>query len=289
LSINPKDTKWKVKFYAGNASTHYFPSDIRMKTSRYDVTIKDYEWSERSSKEFFNPKTLFSKGHNPAQILDEPTNFYTLAFEKKADIFFVSVFHPKFFEKPDQVKLIQGTVDGVEVYHRAPVNTPFHGYNQWPGEMKLVRNENTYRQMEYEVGYAHKFQLCRKYKFLPWLENLKAGNFGRLYYIFGASAGVQIGTTYSSAVQKDRYWDFDGYTEKTRVQGFGGSLRNKIEWLSPNGRFGVFVEIKISLYHRKHDLLDGTQVYNLRYTANNLGLTFMLHNPNKKLKSAPAL
>ncbi|MCE9506889.1 MAG: hypothetical protein K8R48_01040 [Alphaproteobacteria bacterium] len=235
------DTKWKFKIYASHAFTHYYPSDITIKTSRYDVKIKDYEWHSRDGNNWFSPK----------------------------NIFFVSAFHPKFYQNPGQEKLIQGTVDGVAVDHVAPVSTPFHGYYQVPGEMKLGRNENTYRQMEYEVGYAHRFNL------------LSSRKFGTLSYVPGLSAGFQMGATLSVVVQKDKYWDFDDYHEKTKIQGLGGSIRNKLEWTTPNQRFGIFVENKTAFYHRKHDLLDGTQEFNLRYNSNNVGMTFMLYNPNR--------
>jgi hypothetical protein len=270
-----KDVKWKFKVYASHAFTHYFPSDITMKTSRYDVKIKDFEWVSRDGNNWFSPKTFLLPGNNPAQMIDEPTNTATFALEKNADIFFISAFHPKFLEDPNQVKLIQGTVDGVAVDHVAPVNTPFHGYNNTPGEMKLARNENTYRQMEYEIGYAHKFSLINSKKF------------GKLSYVPGISAGFQMGATVSVVVKKNAWWDFDGYTEKTRIQGVGGSIRNKLEWTTPNERFGIFYENKTALYHREQGLLDGTQEFNLAYTSHNAGLTVMIYNPNHKKTHKP--
>jgi hypothetical protein len=261
------DTKWKIKLYASHAFTHYVPSDITIRTGRYDVKIKDYEWHSRDGNNWFNPKTWFKPGNNPAQIFDEPTNAYAFAIEKNADIFFVSAFHLKFYQEPGQVKHIKGTVDGVPVDHIDYVNTPFHGYVQTPGEMKLVRNENTYRQMEYEVGYSHRFKLVSSKKF------------GTLSYIPGISAGFQMGATYSVIVQKDAWWDFDDFREKTKIQGLGGSIRNKIEWMCPKERFGIFYENKSAFYHRRHGLLDGAQEFNLMYTANYIGLTFMVYNP----------
>jgi hypothetical protein len=136
--------------------------------------------------------------------------------------------------------------------------------------MKLGRNENTYRQMEYEIGYAHRFNL------------LSSRKFGTLSYVPGISAGFQMGATVSVVVKKDAWWDYDDYHEKPGIQGVGGSLRNKLEWTLPNERFGIFVENKTAFYHRKHGLLDGTQEFNLRYTANNVGMSFMLYNPNKR-------
>ena len=40
-------------------------------SSRFNITISDYEWMERGSREFFLPETWMEKGHNVAQIIDE--------------------------------------------------------------------------------------------------------------------------------------------------------------------------------------------------------------------------
>jgi hypothetical protein len=263
---------WQVRVYASHAFTHYFPSDIRIKTSRYDVKIDNYEWVERSSREFFNPKTWSKPGNNPLQIFDEPSNSYTLAFEKNAHIIFVSHFHPKFYQEPDQVRHIQGTIDGVAVDHNAPVNDALHGNYQLPGAMRLEDNKNTYLQMEFEVGYAHKFNL------------LSSKKFGTISYVPGISAGVQTGRTRSATVKDGERVE---YHEQYSLQGVGGSIRNKIEWRTPKERFGLFYENKTSLYHRKHNLLDGTQEFNFAYTANSVGFSFSLYNPANHHKRGP--
>ncbi|MCE9506894.1 MAG: hypothetical protein K8R48_01065 [Alphaproteobacteria bacterium] len=255
---------WQVRVYASHAFTHYFPSDIRIKTSRYDVKIDNYEWVERSSREFFNPKTWSKPGNNPFQVFDEPSNTYTLAFEKNAHVIFVSHFHPKFYQEPDQIRHIQGTIDGVAVDHTAPVNDALHGNYYLPGAMRLEDNKNTYLQMEFEAGYAHKFTL---------LDNKK---FGKVLYVPGISAGVQTGRTRSAVIKDGERVE---YHEQYSLQGVGGSIRNKIEWRTPKERFGLFYENKTSLYHRKHELLDGTQEFNFCYTANTVGFSFSLYNP----------
>jgi len=54
---------------------------------------------------------------------------------------------------------MEGTIDGVEVEGVYDINKPFDGYNQEPGEMELVRNENTYMQIIFEVVYGYRFKL----------------------------------------------------------------------------------------------------------------------------------
>ena len=103
----------------------------------------DFEWN-----------TFTADGNNPLQMIDEPTNNFTISIEKDGNEFFLSAFHPKFLQADDQERYMKGTIDGTEVDGVYHINKPFDGYNQTPGEMELVRNENTYMQMIFEIGYG---------------------------------------------------------------------------------------------------------------------------------------
>ena len=127
------DDKWKLRLYASHSFTTYFNSDVTFQSSRYNVEIKDYQWAERSSREFFLPSEWKKPGNNPAQMIDEPTNTFTMSLEKNGHEFFISAFHPKFLQADNQVKHITGTIDGVAVDGVAPVNKPFDFYDQVPG------------------------------------------------------------------------------------------------------------------------------------------------------------
>jgi hypothetical protein len=269
---NNKD-KWKIRLYASHSFTNYFNSDITFKSSRYNVEIKDYEWSERSSREFFSPKTFLAKGHNPLQIIDEPTNTFTVSIEKNGNEFFLSAFHPKFYQKVDQVKYMKGTIDGTPVDGFAPINKPFDGYNQTPGESELVRNQNTYGEMNFEVGYGRRFKLLDT-------------DFGSISYIPSIGMGVLVGNNFNVMVKENAWWDFDEHSEGFKLQGVGGSIKNRVEFNSKNERFGLFYENKIAYFHQEHGFFDGTQSYNLGFNSNNVGLKFMIYNPKNK-KSLP--
>ena len=67
---------------------------MKFRSSRYNVDIKDYDWQERSSRTFFNPKTWMVEDNNPLQVIDEPTNKFTLSLEKNGLEIFLSAFHP---------------------------------------------------------------------------------------------------------------------------------------------------------------------------------------------------
>ena len=169
---------------------------------------------------------------------------------------------------------MKGTIDGVSVDGVQYVNEPNDGYNQRPGESEIMRNENTHRQMTFEVGYGYRFKLL----------NTKLGS---LSYIPGVAGGVMVGQNYSSMIQEEKWWDNDSYQDSFGVQGFGGSITNRIELNSPKERIGVFYENKLSLYKQEHGFQDGSQKYKLSYMGNSFGIKFMIYNPkNHKKKNS---
>ncbi len=258
--------KWKIRFYASHSFTTYFDTDITFQSTRYNIEIKDYSWAERGSRAYFTPQEWAKPESNPFQMIDEPTNTFTLSFEKDGNEFFFQAFHPKFLQAKDQVKYIIGTIDGVEMNGYNPVNKPFDGWDQTPGECEIMGNQNTKHQMTFEIGYGHRF-------------NLVTGKLGSINYIPSVSVGVMTGSNVSLVTQEGWWWDYEGNVEPYRVQGVGGSITNRVEFNTPKERFGVFYENKLSYYHQEHGFLDGTQVYNLGYTGNSIGFKFMIYNP----------
>jgi len=270
LLLKPTD-KWKVRFYASHSYTTYFNSDVTFKSTRYNVEIKDYEWAERSSREFFSPKTWKEKGNNPFQMIDEPSNTFVVSIEKDGNEFFLSAFHPKFLQANDQVKYMKGTIDGTAVDGIYDVYKPFDGYDQVPGESELVYNGNTHKQMTFEAGWGHRFKLIDT-------------KFGSVTYVPSIAAGVMVGQNSSVMIKEGEWWEFEGRTDKYGVQGFGGSLTNRVEINSPKERFGIFYENKLSMYKQEHGFLDGTQKYNLGFMGNSFGMKFMIYNPKNHAK-----
>lgn len=275
LALNQQD-KWKIRFYASHSFTTYFNSDVSFRSSRYNIDVKDYIWAERSSREFFSKSTWSKPGNNIFQMIDEPTNTFTVSIEKDGHEFFLSAFHPKFLQARNQVRYVKGTVDGTPVDGYMDLNKPFDGYNQEPGEIEIVRNENTHRQMTFELGYGHRF-------------NLAQGKLGSLVYTPSIGLGVMAGNNYSVAIKQGEWWEFEDNLDKFGIQGFGGSVTNRIEFNTPKERFGVFYENKLALYHQKTGFLDGTQEYNLGFMGNSVGMKFMIYNPKNHKKRNPAL
>jgi hypothetical protein len=259
---------WKLSIYAGHSFTSYFHSDIYLKSSRYDLHIQDYEWAERGSRKYFLPKTWKQPGNNPFQFIDEPTNAFSLCLEKSNHQFCLTAFHPKFHQADHQNKYMVGTIDGTAVNGVAPINKPFDGYDQVPGESELARNQNTHRQMSYEIGYGYRIPLVNS-------------RYGNLSYIPSVGVGIMMGENLSIVVKEGEWWEFDEYQDRTRVQGFGGSVGNRIEYRTPKGNFGVYAENRIGYYQQQHGFMDGIQKYNLGYSSNRVGLVFTIKKRKK--------
>ena len=265
---NKIDDKWKLRIYLSNSFTRYYNTDIKFSSSRYNVEIKDYQWTERGSREFFQYKKWTEQGNNPLQMIDEPSNTFALSIERNSHEFFLSVFHPKFLQNPEQVVYMKGTIDGVEVDGIYNINRPFDGYNQSPGEMELVRNENTHREILFEIGYGYRIKLL----------DTKIGN---ITYVPSMGLGISCGQNLVVVVQEDEWWEFDNYKQKSEVQGFGGSITNRIEFNTEKDRFGIFYENKLSYYKQNHGFMDGNQKYDLKLIGNSVGVKIMIYNSKR--------
>ena len=274
LKTNDK-TKWQIRFYASHSFTKYGKSDFEMRSSRINIDVKDLPIDGRDGREWFSPKKFLSKGHNPAQMIDEPSNTFTIGFikptsnSKISHEFVLTAFHPKELIHGNTPVHVVGSVDGVKVEDFTVLNKPFDGYNQTPGELEIVRNQSTYQNMIYSVGYRPRFKLLD-------------GKAGSLIYSPGIQVGIITGKAYSAVIKEDEWWEFDEYKEPGNLNyhGFGGAITNKIEYITPGGKFGVHYENKLGHYNKKMAFLDGTQEYILKFMGNSIGMTFMIRDFN---------
>ena len=265
---NKNNDEWKLRFYLSHSFTSYYNTDIKFSSSRYNVKIKDYQWTERGSREFFQYKKWTEQGNNPLQMIDEPSNTFVLSIERNSHEFFLSVFHPKFLQNPEQVVYMKGTIDGVEVDGIYNINRPFDGYNQSPEEMELVRNENTNAEILLEIGYGYRFKLIDD-------------KIGKISYVPSIGVGLSCGQNLVVVIKENEWWDYDNYKQKSEVQGFGGSITNRIEFNTEKERFGIFYENKLSYYKQNHGFMDGNQKYHLKLIGNSVGVKFMINNSKK--------
>jgi DUF4097 and DUF4098 domain-containing protein YvlB len=49
---DPKKNIWKIKLYFGFTRSRYLPTNMKVKTENLDITIQDFEFSERTSSDF---------------------------------------------------------------------------------------------------------------------------------------------------------------------------------------------------------------------------------------------
>ena len=264
-TINKIDDKWRLRLYLSHSFTKYYNTDIKFSSSRYNIEIKDYQWIERGSREFFSYRKWTEQGNNPLQMIDEPSNTFVLSIEKNSHELFLSVFHPKFLQNPDQIVYMQGTVDGLEVDGDYNINRPFDGYNQSPGEMELVRNENTKSEILLEIGYGYRFKLIDD----------KIGN---IAYVTSMGLGLSFGQNLVVVVKEGDWWNYDRFKQKPEIQGFGGSITNRLEFNTSKEKIGIFYENKLSYYKQNHGFMDGNQKYDLKLMGNSLGVKFMIYN-----------
>lgn len=264
---NKKDDNWTFRFNFGYNRTKYFDTDMHLKSSRMDVNIKDFSFQERTSSDFYNPGN-WQSAQDAFRWIDEPTNSFILSAEKNNNVFSISAFHPKFLKQNYETKHVTGTVDGVTVDKMMPINEPFDGYNDKLGEMHLTRFESTHRQMDWQFGYGRNITLMNNDKY------------GKLLYTPSIYAGVTSGQHVDVYAKPNEYWEFNDYEDKHRIQGLNASFGNRLQY--EYGKASVFVENKTTVSHLKHQFMDGTAEYNMKYNATTFGLGFKLYETKPK-------
>jgi hypothetical protein len=264
-----KDGDWKFNFSMGFNRTKYADTDMHLKSSRVDATIKDFSFDERTSSDFYNPNN-WEQPMDAFRWIDEPTNSFTFSAEKNNNVYSITAFHPKFLKHTYQDKHVTGTIDGVAVDKVMPINEEFDGYNDQPGQMHLTRFENTHMQMDWQLGYGRNITIADTHKY------------GKLVYTPSVYAGLTSGKHYDVYVKPGAYWDFDGSEDKMKIQGGNVAIGNKIKY--EYGRVNVFVENKFTFSHLEHQFMDGTAKYNMKYNATTFGLGVNVFNIKAKAK-----
>lgn len=275
----PKDKKnspWNFSFHFGFTRTFYNNTDMRLKSDRIDVTIKDFEFDERTSAGFYNPAN-WEQAMDAFRWIDEPTNHFVLTAEKNGHSIILSIFHPKFLKKQYQTKHVIGTVDGVEINDFIDINEEFDGYNNQVGEMYLVRFENTHLQMAWQVGYGYELKLIDSEKY------------GTLSVRPSVLIGVMSGQHYDVYIQEGEYWEFDDHKDPHGIQGPMASVGLRVNYRIKN--FNFFVDGKYSYASLKHGFGDdnGFAEYDISYKAITFGVGYTIPWNKKKKKRRPKL
>jgi hypothetical protein len=265
-----RDVVWNFSVHFGFNLTHYRPTDIKMQSSRLNISITDFELIQRTSAKYYNPQN-WVHFQDYFKWIDEPTNSIVITAEANDHEIILSVFHPKFEIAKGQSKYVTGVIDGVEINGVIDIEEPFDDYNNQPGEMHLVRFENTHLQMEYTIGYGYKFKI---------FDN----RFGELTIRPAIYLGVMAGQNNTVYLKQGEYWEYDHYVQNHAIQAPVVGVGAKVNYR--NGRFNLFVESKYNTAFMNHKFMDGTTQYTLNYIPTTMGVGITLFNkPKKKIPS----
>jgi hypothetical protein len=273
IDISLKDDKgnpWKIRFHFGFTRTNIRPTDVKIQSGLVNTTIKGFEFDERTSDSYYNPKN-WRAPQDALRWIDEPSNTFTISIENKKNAFYITAFHPKFLKTYYEIK--EKGNDGKEQVSYVPTsnylsNGDDHSYNSIPDGQAGIEIKNTHLLMNYQIGYGRKFTI---------FDTKKAG---KLSYTPHVDAGVTIGGARSIYIVKSEGWR--EHSDKLGVQGFNQSIGHRLEY--QKGRVGVFVDQKYTTSKIKHSFLDGQASYNLDYSTIALGVSIDLYTPKIKKK-----
>ncbi len=269
LEVEDEDKeKWHIKFSFGYSRSKYYNSDVHVESSKVNGTFTDFKWQERHSYEYFKLDEIKKPG-NTFRFLDEPTSTFGLTLDKGHHVIMVSVFHLKYLKQNHQSTQFDGTINGQGVNGIVTENKPFDGnYNLDPSQMYLRRFENTYWNINPQIGYGYKINVAGNEKT------------GKLTYTPYAQGGFMAGTGFTAYKNDQDYWATDGYDQKLQVKGVSASAGQRVDY--QKGIVSVFVDQKFSAAKIDQPFLDGRAKYNLYFAPVTFGVGVEI--PTKKKK-----
>jgi hypothetical protein len=255
---------WKIRFNFGFSRTDYAPTDLNIKSDVINIVVKDVEMHERTSNSYYNPAN-WTELQNAAQWIDEPTNTFTFSLEKNKNVFYLSVFHPKYLKS---VVYSTKEVDGVAEYAVSPIEESDDFSQAIPEGNSMLYLGNTHYNMIWQVGYGRQFVIFDTKKV------------GKLSYTIKGDIGINTGKARSVHIIPGVAWD--DYIDKARVQGFNASIGHRVEY--QRGRVSLFVDQKTIYSKMQHGFYDGIIDYNLRSTPTTFGVGIDLFTKKRKKK-----
>lgn len=264
---------WKIRLHFGFTRTNIRPTDVTIKSSLVNTTIKGFEFSERTSAQHYDPRT-WEHLQDAARWIDEPSNTFTLSIENKKNAFYITAFHPKFLKTHYQIT--ETAADGSSSVSYVPAsqhlsNGTAQSYESIPNGQAGIEIQNTHLLMNYQIGYGRKFTV---------FESKKAG---KLTYTPRVDAGVTIGGARSIYIVKNESWI--EHRDPMGVQGINASVGHRLEY--QRGKVSVFADQKYTTSKIKHSFLDGTASYDLDYSTVTLGIGVDVFTPKKKKTPNP--
>jgi hypothetical protein len=259
--------KWKFRFHFGFSRTDYKKTDLHIKSSFGDVVVRDIEMYERTSAHHYNP-AHWGQVKNSLKWIDEPTNTFTVSLEREKDVFYLTIFHPKYLKSILYKKTM---VDGEERFEFSETFESTSFSQPIPEGYGMIYLGNTHMNLITQVGYGRKIKL------------VDAPSFGRVTLIPRVDIGVNTGLARSVHIVPGERWD-DHY-DKMGVQGYNASVGARLEY--QKGRVSVFVDSKAIYSKMDHGFFDGNIKYDLVSTPVTFGLGIDIFTPKKKTKPRP--
>jgi hypothetical protein len=259
---DPEGNLWKIRFNFGFTRTDYYKTDLHIKSDIINIVVKDVEMIERTSDSHFNPKN-WHHINEAFQWIDEPTNTFTLSLEKNKNIFYFSVFHPKYLKSVAYSKTM---VNGEPVYSVIPMKDTDDFSAPIPENHVQLYLGNTHHNMIYQIGYGRQF---------TFFDTKRAG---KLSYTIKGDIGINFGKARSVRIDPGVAWE--DYIDKDRVQGYNLSLGHRLEY--QRGIVSIFVDQKALYSKIEHGFYDGTVNYNLLMVPTSFGIGIDLFSKKKK-------
>ena len=214
---------------------------------------------ERTSGESYNPTTFKVLG-DYSRWIDESTNTFDITFEKGKNVFMFTGFHPKFLFPDNATGTVVGTVGGKAVNYTGPLDD---ANLSDPHKLHLVQLQNTYGEMDYQIGYGRKFYIFKginNRRVLTWTPHVNVGA------TMGAPRGI--------------WQNPDGsYTDKQgpiAIIGPNASIGHMVQYSF--GKVYLFADQKWTTAQLHQSFLGGTADMKLNYMYVTFGLGLQLWN-----------
>ena len=256
--------RWKFRFHFGHSRTDYHKTDLYINSSFGDVVVRDVEMHERTSAHHYNPGN-WSKIENAFKWIDEPTNTFTFSMEKNNNVFYLTIFHPKFLKS---ILYKKTEVEGEEQIEFSDIHESTSFSQNIPQGHGMIYLGNTHMNLVTQVGYGRMIKI------------FEAPRFGRLTFIPRLDVGVNTGLARSVHIVRGERWD--DYYDRMGVQGHNASVGGRLEF--QRGKVSMFVDSKVIYSKYKHGFFDGTINYDLVSTPVTFGLGIDVFSGKKKKK-----
>jgi hypothetical protein len=263
--VDDENQRWKFRFHFGFSRTDYWKTDLHINSGFGDVVVKDVEMHERTSSSHYNPAN-WDKLENSFKWIDEPTNTFTFSMEKKNDVFYLTIFHPKYLKS---IVYKKTEVDGEEQIEFSNIEESDSFSQNIPEGHGMIYLGNTHMNLVTQVGYGR------------MIEIFVAPRFGRLTFIPRLDVGINTGLARSVHIVRGERWD--DYYDNLGVQGYNASAGARLEY--QKGKVSMFVDSKVIYSRMNHGFFDGTIKYDLVSTPITFGLGIDVFSGKKKKKN----